>query len=331
MDPNNQAITPDQPSVASSPSSQNLNPQPISPTIINPQNPSSYPPVQTQSPENPTKKLPIAMGIIVFLITLGMLGFILYKTYSKNTTIFSSTSNNASTNANYSQIGNNPSPISTIQIPKTSTFKLTGIQFSYDNSWKEIGGNELINSFWDPVHPNIPNSQYLFYSSTNWQQVNKDTADLKTKYSNKNNLNIGTGFSIMFDMSKLVEKADFALTQIPSIDAKTATQQLAQSSCAGSSSSFSTSNPIDNSRIQTVKINSYNAYLVLPQSGCSYKSVQALLESKINSPTPTSDPGVIVINPISLKNIFILSFTNTSDLQHLSQSQQIILNSIQLP
>jgi hypothetical protein len=217
----------------------------------------------------------------------------------------------------------------------TATFQDTGIQFSYDSTWKKIGGSALVNGKLDDsaLAPSAtPETQYLFFTPANWTAIKKEMADFQASPPSGNDA-FGAAFGLI---AKIGYQSDFSLTRMPNTGAQAAARQTTQTTCAGSNIDFSTTNPVVESRVQSTAVGTIKAYVILPESGCDYKTTQVFLDANrtASTPTPAPLPGITITggsNSSSANDSFILSFGNAADLQHLSQAQQAILNSVKLP
>lgn len=207
----------------------------------------------------------------------------------------------------------------------TSDFQVIGIRFSYNSQWKVIGSKALFSgNLQSPFEQDAQEIQYFFFDSANWQAVQQEINKQRTSSNSK-----GVFIATLELAAKINSLANFSLTCEWKATAQSAALQGTQTVCNGQSINFSTSNPVNPSRVQTVTLGQYKAYLLPAQKGCNYQTTQIYLDANRSAMSST----VLELPPLesSPNDSFIFSFNNTSDLEHLSQSQKIVLNSIQLP
>ncbi len=275
--------------------------------------PAPPPPAATNSPP-PSKKQPLLMFLITIFIGLGIIAAVYVLRKPAPARFLPPSAYTSSSPAPSSP----PSP--------TSLFKDLGLSFSYDSSWKKVGMNGLLTGqpAASPSAGSLPESQYLFFAPDHYRQV---VAELQT-------LNSSASATPGFDsasslLGQISAQTDLSLTLVSRQTALSSAQQATKSRCQGANLSFSTSNPVDNSRIRTATVAGEAAYYLLPEPGCSSQTLTLFFDNPLTSSTPTSLPGITIIGgPPSQNNSYIIAFP-ASDLAHLTSDQQLILQSLE--
>jgi hypothetical protein len=223
-----------------------------------------------------------------------------------------------------------PSVTASPSATPTATFQDTGISFSYNGSWKKIGEQALFSGHLDDAATpsSTPETVYFFFSPAHWEEVKAEINAVQSAPPTAED------FGALFTaIAKLGSKADFNLTRVQQTSALESAQSATKTICTGSNYNYSTDNPVNDSRIQSVVINGVTAYLLLPEQACDFKEINVLFNSArtIATPTPTPLPGVTIeggASPSSQFDSFSFGFNGVADLQHLTSDQQLILNSI---
>lgn len=296
------------------------------PPIIQPNNESVLPQSQTNTQSNSRTVLYILIIVILLLITGGIYAIIL-KNKKKPIT----SSNTFTPTISPKEINqNNLVPTIVTQTGTTAIFQNKGIQFSYDNSWKIISGDAIATGNFDDLSSD--NSDFLFYSQDNWQTEEKAINNLKQQITDNKTTTPSSGDIISLFLGFAItarERANFIILPGVMNSAQINAQDATKGNCTGDNLSYDSSNKIDESRINTITINGIKGYVVLSQPSCSVKNITIFIDSNTNLPTPSPIPGV-TNNLFESQTSYVLTFNKATDLQHLSQAQQIIFNSIRL-
>ena len=219
-----------------------------------------------------------------------------------------------------------PSPVATQPINTLTTFSDFGVTFSYPSAWQRIRMSTLTESllngnvnFATPSASKTPEVVYLFFTPDEYSQLLSLSQSYRQDLAaSKNQASASATTSALGNFVGLTTKAarlsELTITHLDGANALTSAQDLSKGQCSGTNISYSTSSPVDNSRIQSATVSGQLAYYLPPQSGCSYQNTTVIIDCG-NMAKPASCE---------------FAFNNAPDINHLSPDQEALLQSIKI-
>lgn len=282
----------------------------ISQTVQNPEQPTTSTPM-----EKPKKShiLPIILAFLGIGIIAGSGLYLYQKMYLKPA-------------PSVTVATPQPSPVATQPINTLTTFSDFGVTFSYPSAWQRIRMSTLTESllngnvnFATPSASKTPEVVYLFFTPDEYSQLLSLSQSYRQDLAaSKNQASASATTSALGNFVGLTTKAarlsELTITHLDGANALTSAQDLSKGQCSGTNISYSTSSPVDNSRIQSATVSGQLAYYLPPQSGCSYQNTTVIIDCG-NMAKPASCE---------------FAFNNAPDINHLSPDQEALLQSIKI-
>ena len=232
-------------------------------------------------------------GIILLLVIIGGASYFAYNHFKKPAVATSQ----------------NP----TLQTPaQFATYNTTGLNIKFNPVLMKVGYTGLISSNLEAPVDDAKETGILLFTPTQLQTAKQQLASS----SNEN---------FAATLLQVQNQAVFSVTRVPLSSAYDMAKQATQTICTGSSTQFSSSNPVDLSRIRQTVVSNTQAFLILPSAGCDISTTSIFIDSVLTtSPSTDSTPQPSVV----VHDSFIMSFPNSADLDHLSNDQKQILENI---
>ena len=204
----------------------------------------------------------------------------------------------------------------------------TGISFSYPSGWSKIAESSIVSGTLSATPAaGYQETTYLFLSASHLAQATSDMDSVSSAGQ-------GAGFLGAINSSVAVgNRADVTVIRETETTAKDAADNATRSICTGSSSDYSSENPVDESRIQATTVNGQPAYILTPASSCDTKTLNIFLDStkSLARPTPSLAPGVTLLGgDAPVPDSFDIMFNGASDVAGLTGEQKAVLDSLKV-